>query len=138
MAIAALVVGIVSCCGVLFVWGGFLGIVALVLGVVALNQVKREPTAYKPASKGMAVAGIVIGAVALLASVLMLAILVPMIIEYCEEHPEVEGCGNLVGASPSMAAGPFPPTALASVPLVARSSKAPPFRAPRMHGPRDP
>ena len=54
---------IVGLSGVLLSWcfGPVPGIVALVLGLVALSQIKKSPEKYT--GKGMAMAGIVIGAV---------------------------------------------------------------------------
>lgn len=54
---------IVGLSGILLSWcfGPVPGIVALVLGLVALSQIKKSPEKYS--GKGMAIAGIVIGAV---------------------------------------------------------------------------
>lgn len=60
LAMASMIVGL---SGVLLSWcfGPVPGIVALVLGLVALSQIKKSPEKYT--GKGMAIAGIVIGAV---------------------------------------------------------------------------
>ena len=99
MAIAALVVGIVSCCiWVVFIpVGPFLavisGIVALVLGILAVRQVNRDPVTLK--GRGLAVTGIVLGAIMVVIGLLLVvAVLVGLdfIEEYCADNPETEGC----------------------------------------------
>ena len=71
MAIAALIVGIISLLGILFLPIAFLGgIIAIVLGALGLRKAKTlEPGAQR---RGMSIAGIVMGAVALLLSIAML------------------------------------------------------------------
>ncbi len=130
MAIAALVVGIVSCCGVLFTFGGFLGIVAVVLGIVALKQVNDEPGRYTPGSKGMAIAGIATGAVALLVSLLATIFFGALIFEAfeCIEDPEAPGCEDF--QDPAVAPSATPPLPAAGVvaaawPLFARPTARP-------------
>jgi len=76
LAITSLVLGIISIptLGLLVVGA----IVAIVLGSIALNRIKKEPAIY--AGKGMAVAGIVTGVVSLLLIAvfgIMAAIVVP-------------------------------------------------------------
>jgi hypothetical protein len=56
LALASMIVSIAS----LVVCAGFPGIIGLVLGIVALNQVMRDGTR----GRGFAVTGIVVGAVA--------------------------------------------------------------------------
>lgn len=60
LAIASLVCGILSflCCSV------FTGIPAIVLGIMAINKEKTDPDRYT--GKGMAIGGIVLGAVSIL------------------------------------------------------------------------
>ncbi|HKU74412.1 MAG TPA: DUF4190 domain-containing protein [Pyrinomonadaceae bacterium] len=60
LAMASMIVGL---SGILLSWcfGPVPGIVALVLGLVALSQIKKSPEKYS--GKNMAIAGIVIGAV---------------------------------------------------------------------------
>src|SRR5262245_33581333 len=76
LAVASLILGILSIPTL-----GLLGvgaITAIVLGSIALNRIKKEPAAY--GGKGMAIAGIITSAVALLLSVvfgLLAAIAVP-------------------------------------------------------------
>ncbi len=69
LAMASMIVGL---SGVLLSWcfGPVPGIVALVLGLVALSQIKKSPEKYT--GKGMAIAGIVIGAVNIAFYILLL------------------------------------------------------------------
>jgi Domain of unknown function (DUF4190) len=68
LATASMIVGLA---GILLSWcfGPVPGIVALVLGLVALSQIKKSPEKYT--GKGMAIAGVVIGAVTLAFYVLL-------------------------------------------------------------------
>jgi hypothetical protein len=66
LALTSLILGIAALCVPL------LGIVALILGVMALNQAKREPERY--GGSGMAIAGISIGAVGTIVSCLALMV----------------------------------------------------------------
>jgi uncharacterized membrane protein YphA (DoxX/SURF4 family) len=71
LAIASLICGILSligCC--LWPVSGPLAIVAVVLGFVALGKVKSNPAAY--GGKGMAKAGLIIGFLGLLATIVIL------------------------------------------------------------------
>lgn len=70
LGIAALVVGILSLLGLLLVFGGLLGVVAIVLGVLGRSRVKKG----EADNGGMAIAGIVLGAVALVLSAILLAV----------------------------------------------------------------
>lgn len=66
LAVTALVLGIVSLVGALFGWGGvILGLVALIIGVIALK--KSQP-------KGLSVTGIVTGSLGLIGGIIMLII----------------------------------------------------------------
>lgn len=61
LAVASLVLGIVS---FFFCWAGILtGIVAIVMGIVALNQIKTDASQK---GKGLAIAGIVCGSLGVL------------------------------------------------------------------------
>ena len=77
MAIASLVVGVVG--GVLtvcfFFFGVITGLVAIVLGAVALKQVNADPVP-DGASKGMAIGGLVLGALQFIGAIAMIAIFV--------------------------------------------------------------
>jgi hypothetical protein len=65
MAVWAMVIGIISllCCQ----W--YLGIVSIILGAVALSQLKNNP---RQTGSGFAIAGIVLGALALLLAVIVI------------------------------------------------------------------
>jgi hypothetical protein len=59
---AALVVGVLALLTSWLVFGGLLGLVAIVLGVIGLGKVKRR----EASNKGMAIAGIVLGVLSIL------------------------------------------------------------------------
>ena len=67
LGIAALVLGILGLLTSIFVVGGVLGLVAIVLGVMGLGRVKRG----EATNRGMAIAGIVLGALAVLLAALV-------------------------------------------------------------------
>ena len=71
VALAAMIVGILSLLGLLFLFPGLiLGVIALILGIVG---VKKANSIVGPGSrKGMAISGIVMGAIATILSALML------------------------------------------------------------------
>lgn len=71
VAIAAMILGILSLLGLLFLFPGLiLGVIALILGIVG---VKKANSIVGPGSrKGMAISGIVMGAIATILSALML------------------------------------------------------------------
>ncbi|HEY3028229.1 MAG TPA: DUF4190 domain-containing protein [Pyrinomonadaceae bacterium] len=74
LAISSLVCGVLSfvCCSI------FTGIPAIVLGIMAINKEKNDPQRYS--GKGMAIGGIVMGALSILiASVYVLALLAGVI-----------------------------------------------------------
>lgn len=99
-ATAAMVVGIVSCCiGFVPFIGAFLalpaGIVALVLGILGLKEVNRDPTMFK--GKGMAITGIVLGAIMVVLGAIMLIFVtvgLEAIEDYCNdpENADDEFC----------------------------------------------
>ena len=62
-AITSMVIGIVSVCGLCCCWGGFLGILGLIFGFIANNQMKSGK--YSSSSRGMALAGLICSGVAL-------------------------------------------------------------------------
>jgi hypothetical protein len=67
---AALVVGVLALLSSWFFVGGLLGIVAIVLGAVGLGRVKKGTAS----NKGMAVVGIVLGALSILIAGALLAL----------------------------------------------------------------
>ena len=64
-AVASLVLGILGLLTSPFVFGGLLGLLAVILGVLALGKVKRG----EADGRGLAVGGIVTGALAMLAAI---------------------------------------------------------------------
>lgn len=103
MAVAALVLGIVGLMTFWTVWlGAILGILAIVFGIVGMNRAKQGAP-----NKGLAIAGLVLGILALGASLLWLAALVAIVdqadtsgifdeieqqIEFCLENPNDPSC----------------------------------------------
>lgn len=67
LGIAALVLGILSLVSWFLFIGGLFGLIAIILGVIALGRVKRG----EANNKGMAIAGIVTGAIGLLLTILV-------------------------------------------------------------------
>jgi hypothetical protein len=72
MGIAALVLGIVGFLSAVIVVGGVLGIVAVVLGIVALGRVRRG----EANNRGVAIIGIVAGALAIVIAAGALALII--------------------------------------------------------------
>lgn len=70
MAIASLVLGILSILTGFFIIGGLFGIIAIVLGILGLRKAKRG----EAGSGGLALAGIVTGTIGLLLAILLIAI----------------------------------------------------------------
>jgi hypothetical protein len=69
LAVVSLVVGILS----LFCFGIITGPIAIVLGVMALNKEKNEPAVYG-GGKGMAYAGIALGAISVVLTIIFILI----------------------------------------------------------------
>jgi hypothetical protein len=69
LAVVSLVLGILS----LFCFGIITGPIAIVLGVMALNKEKNEPAVYG-GGKGMAYAGIALGAISVVLTILFILI----------------------------------------------------------------
>ena len=73
MAIAALIVGILAMLAIITIVGGvFLGVIAIILGILGIRSAKK--IAGPGARKGMAIAGIVLGAIASLLSVVFMLV----------------------------------------------------------------
>ncbi len=88
LAVASLVLGII---GVLTSWiliGGLLGLVALILGFVALGKAKRG----EAGGRGMAIGGIVTGAIALLITIGIVALGASFLAENSEEFSNLTEC----------------------------------------------
>lgn len=69
MAVASLVLGILGLLTSAFLLGGLLGLVAVILGVIALSKIKRG----EAGGRGMAVGGIITGILAMLVTILIVA-----------------------------------------------------------------
>ncbi len=69
LAIASLICGIVG----LFFLGILLGPLAIIFGAISLNKMAKNPGMYS--GKGMAIAGLVIGVVATLLSIILIALI---------------------------------------------------------------
>ncbi|MHB1262434.1 MAG: DUF4190 domain-containing protein [Thermoplasmatota archaeon] len=89
-AIAALVLGIVSMC-IPYV-GIVTGIIAIILGVLGMKEVDRNPQAVK--GKGMAIAGVVLGAIALALYVIAIIFFASFFAAFgeCIGDPNAPGC----------------------------------------------
>lgn len=90
--------GILSCC----VGGLLLGIPAIIMGAIALKQVNEQPGRYSSGSRGMAITGIVLGAIMTLVSIIVLLIYglaIFAIIEACIDDAESDACQDYEGAS---------------------------------------
>jgi hypothetical protein len=99
LALAALIVGIGAfLVGLVPVFGALVGIVAVVLGVLALR--KRQ-------SKGMAIAGIVLGGVGALVSIVMTLGIGAVVNNASEDTPIAEAAPS-VSAEPEETAAPDP------------------------------
>lgn len=69
LGIASLVLGILALLTGLFLIGGLFGLIAIVLGIIALGRVKRG----EANNRGMAIAGIITGALGVLLTILVVA-----------------------------------------------------------------
>lgn len=73
MALWSLIIAVASLVGVCCVFGGFVGIAAIVLGVLGRAEVMKSNGAQS--GVGLAIAGIVLGAIAEFGSIVMLLVL---------------------------------------------------------------
>jgi hypothetical protein len=85
---AALVLGIVGFLLSIVVLGGLLGIVAVILGIVALGRVRRG----EATNRGSAIAGIVLGALAVLLTGVLVVASATFISENKEEFDNLDDC----------------------------------------------
>ncbi len=95
LAIGALVCAILGLC----VPG--LGLVAIVLGIVALTQASSKPQTH--GGKGMAIAAIIVGAVSLLFSILSIGILLPALGKARESARQLKSSTQLRGIDQALA-----------------------------------
>jgi hypothetical protein len=103
-AIAALVLGIVSVCIAAYL-GVICGVIGLVLGILGMKEVDRNPQAVK--GKGMAIAGVVLGSIGIVLQIIFLFIfgLAFAAIFECLEDPEAPGCEDFQDPDTSKADG---------------------------------
>lgn len=88
MAVASLVLGIVGLALAVVIVGGLFGLVAVILGVVALGQIKRG----EAEGRGMAIAGVVTGVVAMLVALLVFAMTVVFVARGVQNFSNVTDC----------------------------------------------
>ncbi len=88
MAVASLVLGILGLVLAVVVVGGVLGLVAVILGAVALGKIKRG----EAGGRGMAIAGIVTGGLAMLLAGLLLAAGAVFFARNAEEFSNLADC----------------------------------------------
>ncbi|HSK21900.1 MAG TPA: DUF4190 domain-containing protein [Egicoccus sp.] len=84
VAVAALVIGILSLLTSWFVIGGLGGVIALVLGLVALGRIKRN----RSGGRGMAITGVVTGALAIIVAIVVVIIGVSFFGDAAAEYEE--------------------------------------------------
>lgn len=95
LAVTAMVVGLFSLmsCPVI-------GIVAIIMGIVALNRSSREPQRY--GGRGMAIAGIACGGGSFVTGMMMIGILLPALSQVRELSKRLVCAANLKGIGTSM------------------------------------
>ena len=92
VGLAALIVGIVTLVLAFIPFEGYLGVIAIILGIVGLSRVRKRVAT----NRGMAITGIVLGAVAVVVAILwtfLFAAIVPQlggVIEECASLPTAE------------------------------------------------
>jgi membrane-bound ClpP family serine protease len=79
LAITSLVLGILGVLTSILGFGGVFGLIGLILGIIALATAKRGGR-----SKGIAISGVVLSAVAIIATIVLLAWLQPKI-HHCQK-----------------------------------------------------
>lgn len=90
LAVASLVLGILGILTAFFLLGGLLGLVAVILGFVALGKIKKG----EADGKGLAIGGIVTGAVALLLTILLLVTVGAFFADKKDELGNLSDCLN--------------------------------------------
>ena len=94
LAIASLILGIIGLLSGWLIFGGALGLVGVILGIVALVKVKNGTAS----GKGMAIGGIVTGALGMIlaAVVLILGMIGIGMLSECAENAVQDSSGNYV------------------------------------------
>ena len=93
MAVASLVLGVLGILTAFFLIGGLLGLIALILGLVALGKIKRG----EAGGRGMAIAGIVTGAIALLLSIIVVVSVGAFFAENKDKFSNLAECVEAAG-----------------------------------------
>ena len=88
LAIASLLLGIAGIVTAFLLFGGLLGLVALILGFVALGKAKRG----EAGGRGLAIGGIVTGAIALLLAILLAVVVGSFFARNSEEFSNLSEC----------------------------------------------
>jgi hypothetical protein len=74
LAIVGLVLGILGCVG--YYAGPLFGLAAIIVSAIALNKIKKNPSEY--GGKGMAIGGLILGIVAVVVWILVIAFIVSL------------------------------------------------------------
>lgn len=90
MAVASLVLGILGLLTSAFLLGGLLGLVAIILGIIALGKIKRG----EAGGRGMAIGGIVTGILALLVTILIVVTVGAFFANNADEIDNLSDCLN--------------------------------------------
>ena len=93
LAVASLVLGIIGLLTAFFLLGGLLGLVAVILGVLALGKIKRG----EADGRGLALGGIITGALAMLLTILLLVTVGSFLSENSDEISELNDCVKAAG-----------------------------------------
>lgn len=93
MAVASLILGVLGILSAFFLIGGLLGLIALILGLVALGKIKRGLAG----GRGMAIAGIVTGVIALLLSIVVVVSVGAFFAENKDEFSNLAECVEAAG-----------------------------------------
>lgn len=88
IGLAALIVGIVSLLAGIIPFVGFIGIAAVVLGIIGLSRVRKRIAT----NRGMALAGVILGALAIIAAILWVIATVFFAQRFA---PALEECSSL-------------------------------------------
>jgi hypothetical protein len=88
MAVASLVLGILGIFTAFFLLGGLLGLIAVILGIVALGKIKRG----EAGGRGMAIGGIVTGVLAMLLALIIVVAVGSFFAENSEEFSNLADC----------------------------------------------